>query len=113
MTMRYTETELVARVDGLTIARLRHYAEVRCVRPALREGEPVYHDEDVARLRLLCELAADFDLDEEASALVLSLLDQIHGLRAQLRALAEAVAGEPDEIRRRIARRAAEARPGP
>jgi chaperone modulatory protein CbpM len=112
MSVHYTETEVIARVDGLTLARLRTFAAARCVRPVEREGRPTFVEPDVARLRLLCELAADFDLDEEGAAMVLSLVDQIHGLRQELRALADAVAGEPDEIRRRIAHRAAEARPG-
>jgi chaperone modulatory protein CbpM len=112
MTERYTQAELFARIEGLTVTRLRHYTAVRCVRPVVQDGRPTYLEEDVARLRLLCELAADFDMDEEASVLVLSLLDQIHGLRAELRSIAGAVAEEPVDIRRRIAARAAAARSG-
>jgi hypothetical protein len=37
---------------------------------------------------------------------VLSLLDQVHGLRRELSALTGAVAGQPDEIRREIIERA-------
>jgi chaperone modulatory protein CbpM len=111
VTVTYSETEVVARVDGLTVARLRSFTAARCVRPELRDGRPTFGEPDLARLRLLCELAADFDLDEEAAALVLSLVDQIHGLRAELRALAEAIAAEPEEARRRIAEAAARRRP--
>jgi chaperone modulatory protein CbpM len=41
-------------------------------------------------------------MDEEAAALVLSLVDQIHGLRRQLRGLGEALAVEPADVRDRI-----------
>jgi chaperone modulatory protein CbpM len=110
MSVHYTEAEVISRVDGLTVTRLRSFTAARCVLPVEREGRPTFAEPDVARLRLLCELAADFDLDEEGAAMVLSLVDQIHGLRQELRVLADAVAGEPDEIRRRIALRAAGAR---
>ena len=102
MTGCFNETEVVARVDGLTLARLRSYAAARCVRPELREGRLTFTESDIARLRLLCELATDFDLDEDASALVLSLVDQIYSLRQELRLIAEAVAREPEDVRGRI-----------
>ena len=44
---------------------------------------------------------------EDAAALVVSLIDQIHGLRRQLRRLGEAVAAEPDEVRARVRARLA------
>jgi chaperone modulatory protein CbpM len=103
MTTRfYSETEVVARVEGLTVARLRAFVAAECVAPAEREGRLAFGDADLARLRLLAELADDFGLDEDAAALVVSLVDQIHGLRRQLRRLGEAVAAEPEEVRARI-----------
>jgi len=59
----------------------------------------------VARARLLAELAADFEIDPDAAAVVMSLVDQIHGLRRQLRVLGEAVAAEDVAIRDRIRER--------
>jgi len=104
MTTLYSETEIVARVEGLTVSRLRAFVAARCVVPARREGaaEAAFDEADMARLRLLTELHADFDLDDDAAALVLSLIDQIHGLRRELRALGASVAEEPEEVRRRI-----------
>ena len=103
MTTRfYSETEVVARVEGLTVTRLRAFVAAECVAPSEREGRLAFAEADLARLQLLAELAEDFDLDEDAAALVVSLVDQIHGLRRQLRALAEAVTAEPEEIRARI-----------
>jgi chaperone modulatory protein CbpM len=110
MSERYTEAEVLARIDGLTVARLRSFAAARCVRPQIRGGGPTFAAPDLARLRLLRELEADFDLDEDAAALVLQLLDQIHGLRVELRALVEAVGRQPAEVRRRIVAEAAAAR---
>jgi len=98
----YSETEVVARVEGLTVTRLRAFVAARCLAPTEREGGPAFGEADLARARLLAELAVDFDLDVEAAALVVSLLDQIHGLRRRLRLLGEALGEEPEEVRARI-----------
>ena len=98
----YSETEVVARVQGLTVARLRSFVAAECLAPAEREGRLVFGEADVARARLLEELVEDFDLDADAASVVVGLVDQIHGLRRQLRALGEAVAAEEAEVRERI-----------
>ena len=105
MTRFYSETEVVARVRGLTVARLRAFVAADCLAPAEREGRLAFADADVARAALLEELVEDFELDAEAAAVVVSLVDQIHGLRRQLRRLGEAVAAEHPEVRSRIRER--------
>ena len=102
MTRFYSETEVVARVRGLTVARLRTFVAADCLAPEEREGRLAFAEADVARATLLEELVEDFDLDAEAAAVVVSLVDQIHGLRHQLRRLGEAVAAEHPEVRARI-----------
>lgn len=104
MRARYTEEAVVARVGRLNVRRLHRFVEAECVVPAQSEGGPAYSETDVARLELLCDLAEDFDLDEDALGLVMSLIDQLHGVRRELRALAEAIAAEPEDVRERIAR---------
>ena len=54
---------------------------------------------DVARIRLICELRIRMELDEEALALVLPLLDQIYGLRATLQAMLRALDDQPPAVR--------------
>jgi chaperone modulatory protein CbpM len=103
MTTRwYSETEVAARVEGMTVTRLRAFVSARCLAPAEREGRLAFAEADLARARLLAELARDFDLDEEAAGMVVSLVDQIHGLRRRLRELAAALAEEPEEVRARL-----------
>ncbi len=103
MAMRYySETEVVARVEGLTVTRLRSFVSAHCLAPREQDGRLAFAEADVARARLLAELGRDFELDEEAAALVISLVDQIHGLRRRLRDLGEALAAEPDEVRARL-----------
>lgn len=103
----YSETEVVARVHGLTVTRLRAFVAAECVRPTEAAGRLAFVEADVARVRFLEDLVEDFDLDEDAAAMVVSLVDQIHGLRRELRRLGEAVAGEHPEIRARIGARIA------
>ncbi len=105
MTRFYSETEVVARIEGMTVARLRSFVAAECLSPAEQEGRLAFAEVDVARVRLLAELVSDFDLDAEAAGMVVSLVDQIHGLRRELRRLGEAVAAEPGEVRARIRER--------
>lgn len=105
MAIWLTETEVVARVEGLTVTRLRSWVANHCIEPEEREGRLAFREMDVARARLLADLAGDLELDEDAAALVVRLVDQIHGLRRRLRSLGAALAEEPEEIRIRIGAR--------
>ncbi len=102
MTARFTETQVIAVVGRLTEARLRAFVEAGCVVPAEREGARLFAEADLARLELLCELVEDFGLEAEALAMVMSLIDQVHGLRHEMRCLARAVEAEPEDVRARI-----------
>ena len=59
---------------------------------------------DVARVHLLYELTEDLQFDEDALETVVGLIDQLHGLRRKLDALSRAVAAQPDEVQRAVAR---------
>lgn len=109
MTRLFSEAEVVARVEGLTVTELRTFVSVECVIPYEREGRPAYTEADLARLQLLRELEADFGLDADAAGLVIGLIDQIHGLRREMRAIGAAVEEEPGEVRARILARLASA----
>jgi chaperone modulatory protein CbpM len=106
----YSETELVAAVEGLTVTRLRSFVEARCIAPQEVEGRLVYGEAERARAHLLAELAEDFDLDADSAGLVLSLVDRVHALRRDLQALARALAEEPEEVRARLRTRLAQPR---
>lgn len=98
----FSETEVVARVEGLTVARLRAFVSARCLAPREEAGRLAFDEADVARAALLEELVETFELDEDAAGLVMSLIDQIHGLRGRLRLLGAALAEEPEEVRLRL-----------
>jgi len=64
----------------------------------------VFHEVDVARVELILDIRRDFAIDDEAMELVLGLLDQVYGLRRQMRRLCEAVAAQPEEVQDAIRR---------
>ncbi|MEQ1752716.1 MAG: hypothetical protein ABL973_01130 [Micropepsaceae bacterium] len=102
MIVTIREEDLVTQIQNLSVQRLHQWIRLGWVRPERIEGAPVYHEVDVARVRLLCDLESGAEFDEDTVPLVLSLLDQIHGLRHELRALAAAVDMQPAELRERI-----------
>lgn len=100
--MTMNEEQLVATIRPLQVQRLHKWIRLGWVRPERHEGVAVFHEVDVARVRLLVELEHSAEFDEETLPVVLSLLDQVHGLRHELRSLAQAVDQQPPDIRERI-----------
>jgi chaperone modulatory protein CbpM len=61
-----------------------------------------FADIDVARIGLIRDLRMRMELQEDAVALMLSLVDQIHGLRGTLHAMARALEAQPPGVREAI-----------
>ena len=94
--------ELVQRIVGLEAAELVRWIDNRWVLPA-RGGEGwLFSEVDIARVELIVEIRRVFAVDEDALSLVLGLMDQVYGLRRQLRRLCDAVSCQPDEVRHAI-----------
>lgn len=89
-------------VEGLDEAQLSRWISRGWVRPEGSGEAAAFTDADVARVRLIRECRVELEIDTDAMPVVLSLLDQLHGLRRELSALAGAVEGQPDDIRREI-----------
>ncbi len=83
---------------------LTRWIENRWVLPERRGGSWLFHEVDVARIELIREIRIEHAIDDEALALVLGLLDQVYGLRRQLRRLCDALAAQPPEVREAIRR---------
>ncbi|MGB5557489.1 MAG: hypothetical protein WBN04_05700 [Paracoccaceae bacterium] len=103
MTERYSEDEAIAAVARLTRPQLTAFVEAEIVIPLRTETGLVFRQIDIVRLELLCELSESFSLDEDALGVVISLIDQLHAVRGELRDVLEAIEAEPEEVRRRIA----------
>jgi chaperone modulatory protein CbpM len=83
-------------------AELLGWIDSGWVRPESRQGDWLFDEIDVARVQLIIELRRDCAIDDDAVPLVLSLLDQIYGLRGEVAALCRAIAAQPDGARAAI-----------
>ena len=97
--MKLKEREVVEQLGTLTLSELRLWVREGWVTP---EENHSFAEIDVARVRLVCQLRHDMNLNEDAVPVVLSLLDQLHGLRSELRNLAQALEDQPEEVRRKV-----------
>jgi chaperone modulatory protein CbpM len=93
-----SERELLTRVQRLTVTRLRVWVSQGWIKPADREA-PSYSEADLARAALICNLEDELGFAEEDVPVLLNLIDQIHGLRAELRGLVEALDDLPPDVR--------------
>lgn len=86
-------------VSGLERAELARWVDDRWVRPERAGDGYRFRAVDVARVRLIFEMRRDLGIDEEALPVVLSLLDQVYGLRHRLRQVCQAIEAMPPELR--------------
>jgi len=93
------DKDVVAQVEGATIERLQIWVDHGWIRPVIRNQSPGYTDADVARARLICDMQDRLGLDQETVPVLLNLIDQIHGLRRELKCLTSAIEEQPNEIR--------------
>jgi chaperone modulatory protein CbpM len=91
--------ELVRRFSGLDRLELTRWIENRWLLPDDAGEGWVFHEVDVARVELILDIRREFAIDDEAMALVLSLLDQVYSLRRQMRRLCEALECQPPAVR--------------
>jgi chaperone modulatory protein CbpM len=89
---------VIALFDNLSEAELAAWVARQWVQPAEANGEPVFAEIDIARIRLIHDLHHAMAVPEETLPLVLSLLDQVHALRGTLNTVAAALRDQPPEI---------------
>ncbi|MEO8245067.1 MAG: hypothetical protein ABI832_22505, partial [bacterium] len=77
MTEFFTEEQILMRVTRLTRVRLMAYIEAEAVTPLRAATGPVFALGDLARLELLSELADLYDMEPEALALMITVIDQM------------------------------------
>ncbi|HUB96690.1 MAG TPA: chaperone modulator CbpM, partial [Stellaceae bacterium] len=75
-------------IGGLEVTELERWIVERWVLPEEGDGGYVFHEIDVARVRLIVELRRDLAIDDEAMPVVLGLLDQVYALRRRMRGIA-------------------------
>jgi chaperone modulatory protein CbpM len=81
-----TASEMLALLDGVAADELAGWVARGWVRADEGEAGFEFLEIDLARARLVRDLRRRIEVPEPAIGLVLSLLDQVYALRAQLRA---------------------------
>jgi chaperone modulatory protein CbpM len=82
---------LIAEIGQVERADLERWISEGWVRP---QGEPNAYrfvEIDVARVRLICTLRVDMEVNDAALPVVLSLLDQLYDTRRQMRELIDRI----------------------
>lgn len=71
------------------------------LRPRRTEQGPAFSEMDVSRAQLIQDLRKDLGVNEEGIAIILDLIDQMHGLRRTLRELCDAIGAQPSDLQHR------------
>jgi chaperone modulatory protein CbpM len=103
-----SEQDVVARVQSLTVTRLRVWVRQGLIKPA----DERFSEADIARAALISTLEDELGFDEEDVPVLLNLIDQIHGLRSELRGLLEALDELPPDLRTTVRMRIEKRRKG-
>ena len=99
-----TSLDDLLRVHGrLTTVHVERWVARGLLRPTAEGDAWAFEAVDVARARLLAELADEMGFDDEAVETVIDLVDQVFTLRRQLHQLGEAISQQPAETREAIA----------
>jgi chaperone modulatory protein CbpM len=103
-----TLDELLGLHNRLTVMHVERWVARGLLRPTAGNdaggtGAWSFEQIDVARVRLLAELADDIGFDDDTVETVIGLVDQVHTLRSQLDLLARAIAEQPVPAREAIA----------
>ena len=93
-----TERDIVARVKHVTVTRLRVWVRQGWIRPPAK-AEQGFTEADMARAALIRDLEDKLGFEEEQIPVLLNLIDQIHGLRSELKAMLEALDELPEDLR--------------
>jgi len=105
-----TERDIVSRVQHVTVTRLRVWVRQGWIRPAAKESQG-FSEADMARVALIRDLEDKLGFDEEQVPVLLNLIDQIHGLRAELKTMLDALEALPEEVRATVKMRITKRKP--
>ena len=81
--MKVSRQEFLS-ISGLTNEALNAWLEEEWLIPTESPPEAVFSEVDVARARLIRDLQQDLGVNAEGVSVILSLLDQLHGMRRTL-----------------------------
>jgi chaperone modulatory protein CbpM len=105
-----TERDIVSRVQHVTVTRLRVWVRQGWIRPAAKATQG-FSEADMARAALIRDLEDKLGFDEDQVPVLLNLIDQIHGLRAELKTMLDALDDLPEDVRATVKMRITKRKP--
>ena len=94
--------DLLATISTLQRSDLDRWIREELVAPQQDSGSPSFSDMECARVRLICTLTYELDIDGDTLPVVMSLLDQLYDTRQRLLSLTRAVAVQDKTIQAAI-----------
>jgi chaperone modulatory protein CbpM len=97
-----SDIDAVCRLCGLEVGEVERWIVEEWVLPERGAAGYVFHEVDIARVRLIVEMKRELAIDEEAIPVVLRLLDQLYALRRRLKAVTSALDTLPPDLREAV-----------
>jgi chaperone modulatory protein CbpM len=94
--------DLVATISALRRSDLETWIHEELVVPQQAAGTRVFTDMECARVRLICTLHYELEIDADTLPVVLSLVDQLYDTRQRLLSLTAAVAAQDKTVQSAI-----------
>jgi chaperone modulatory protein CbpM len=94
--------DLVEQIAALQRSDLEAWISEGLVSPQQEAGAPLFSDMECARIRLICTLRYELEIDAETLPVVLSLVDQLYNTRQRLLSLTAAVAAQDKAVQATI-----------
>lgn len=100
--------ELIETAAALDMDTLLRWVAAELVSPTRQGDELLFSDRECARVRLICSLRWEMEVEEASLPIILSLLDQLYETRARMARLAAAIQRQDEAVRAAIAAAVAE-----
>lgn len=94
--------ELLAAIAELQRSDLEVWIEEELVAPRREAATLVFSERQCARVRLLCTLRYELDIEADTLPLVVSLVDELYDTRRRLLALTAAVTAQDEPVQAAI-----------
>jgi chaperone modulatory protein CbpM len=94
--------DLVEKISALQRSDLDAWIREELVAPQEEAGSMLFTDMEYARVRLICALHYELEIDAETLSVVLSLVDQLYDTRQRLLSLTAAIAAQDKDVQEAI-----------
>jgi chaperone modulatory protein CbpM len=94
--------EILEQISALQESDLTTWISEKLISPQEEAGAMLFSDMEFARVRLICTLRYELEIDLEALPIILSLIDQLYDTRRRLLSMTAAVAAQDSPVKSAI-----------